>query len=289
MGTSKSNTYFLLPDSLQHAMLLLCLLMISIPALAHKDEVKHLELGIFPHLSEKHLQRAYTPIALKLSKVIGQNVHFDVEDNLDNFHEKLEAQEYDIVMLQPFDYVEVADEKKYQPLVAQNRPLKAIFAVKEGSHLQKTHNLLGRDLYFPPRSTAVSYLARYHLKHSGIDLENDLNTIHERTHVTCLQKVIIGLADACATAEPAVVFIEEKIGIKMRSIGESLSIPHTLFAVKSTMNSETKSKLLKEILSWALDNEHKDLLNNARLKGFKAIKDSDYDIVRTIKEEVDNF
>ncbi len=253
------------------------------PGLASEN---HLKLGVYPHLSKQHLQRAYTAIAKQLSEVTGKAVDFDVRDNLQNFHRHLEDQYYDIILLQPIDYIELADQKKYRALASLKKNLAAIFVVKRSSQLQQLTNLLGRNLYLPPRKTAVSYLARYHLHHSGIDLENDLNIYHEKTHVTCLQKVLIGIASACATAERAKHFFEEKIGVKLRTIARTQEIPHVLFAVTTRMPKKLRDTIRQEIVSWRRDNP---LLTEARLGEFRIISDRDYNIVRKIKAEVDNY
>lgn len=273
----------------QYIGITLLLFSISSPGFTHENAPGHLELGVYPHLSKSHLERAYSAIATELTKASGKPVWFDASDNLKNFHTNLDNKKYDIVMLQPFDYVELADKGLYEALVTQITPLKAIFVVKESSHLQKIHNLLGRSVYFPPSKTAVSYLGRYSIKHSGINLDKDLNTIFERTHVTCLQKLMVGIADACVTAEQVMRYFQEKVGVKLRIIAESQQIPHALFAVKTSMKPEVKNLLRESLLNWNNSDTGKVLLENAKLDGFRKIEDSDFDIVRQIKKEVDGF
>lgn len=248
-----------------------------------------LTLGVYPHLSKKHLNRAYLPIANKLSEAIGMNVEFDVDDNLKNFHTNIGKQFYDIIFVQPVDYIQLADEQKYDALATQIKPLRAIFVVKDSSNLTKIHNLLGRDVYFPPRQTAVSYLAKYHLKNSGINLSKDLNTYNEKTHIACLQKLLFGIADTCVTLDNALHFFEQKVGVKLRVIGSSVEIPHVLFAVRPNLDTNITSKLLNEIVSWKMDNDGKRLLKPAKLGPFKKTSDKEYDIMRKIKKEVDNY
>ncbi|MDX1812932.1 MAG: phosphate/phosphite/phosphonate ABC transporter substrate-binding protein [Gammaproteobacteria bacterium] len=282
---SLSNTF----KASGYLLLALALLLSCHLSFAHETKLKHLKLGVYPHLSEKHLVRGYKPIAKRLSEATGTTILFDASDNLENFRSNLENQQYDIVMLQPFDYVEFADRNFYEALATLKTPLTAVFAVKESSKLEKIYNLLGRDVYFPPSSTAVSYLAKHLLINSGIDINKDLNIYHERTHLTCLQKLIFGLADSCVTARPVIQLFEEKLGVKLKIIAESQAVPNMLFAVKPTLPKNLKQDLLTEIISWKKNGKHGDLLDNARLQEFKPISDKDYNIVRKIKNEMSGF
>ena len=68
------------------------LLLFASSVFAHDTEVNHLELGVYPHLSQKHLERAYSAIATELTKATQQPVWFDAADNLKNFHKNLVSQ-----------------------------------------------------------------------------------------------------------------------------------------------------------------------------------------------------
>ena len=273
--------------------LLLCLLLFSIFAPSSNSFAEntntHYKLGIFPHLSKSHIEKTYLAIAKDLSKHTSKNIAFDVDDNLDNFSSNLDQGYYDIVLVQPFDYVKIAKNFSYQPLATQKKALRAIIVVREHSPLRTLNNLLGRDLYLPPRNVAISYLTKHHLKNAKFDLNKDLNITHESTHISCLLKVIIRIADACATAPEAVELFEEKMPVKFRVLNQTNPIPHALFAAHPRVTDKDKAALKKQMVSWEKSESGQSLLKQSRMLGLREIDDQQYDVVRRIKQEVERY
>ena len=272
---------------------LLCLLLFTIFLVSNncfaENQNSHYELGIFPHLSKSHIEKAYLAIANDLSEHTSKSIEFDVDDNFENFSSNLEQGKYDIVLVQPFDYVKIVEMLNYQPLATQKKALRAIIVVREHSPLRTLNNLLGRDLYLPPRNTAISYLTKHHLKNARFDLEKDVNITHESTHISCLLKVIIRIADACATAPEAVELFEEKLPVKFRVLNQTNPIPHALFAAHPRVTSKDKAALKKQIVSWENSTSGQELLKQSRMRGLRIIDDSQYDVVRRIKYEVEQY
>ena len=254
-----------------------------------EEQNTHYKLGIFPHLSESHIEKAYTAIAKDLSEHTSKRIKFDVDDNFENFSSNLEQGKYDIVLVQPFDYVNIVKKLAYHPLASQKKALRAIIVVRKHSPLRTLNNLLGRDLYLPPRSTAISYLTKHHLTNAKFDLEKDINITHESTHISCLLKVIIRIADACATAPEAVELFEEKLPVKFRVLNQTNPIPHVLFAAHPRVTSEDRAALKKQMVSWENSVSGQELLKESRMRGLRIIDDQQYDVVRRIKQEVERY
>lgn len=247
------------------------------------------KLGVFPHLSESHIEKAYTAIAKDLSSLTTKPVNFDADDNFENFSSNLKGQVYDIVLVQPFDYIQIAKDYGYQPLASQEKPLRAVIVVRQNSPLRTLQNLLGRDLYLPPRSTAISYLVKHHLANEGFNLQKDLDITHESTHISCLLKVIIRIADACATAPEAVKLFESKMHVQFRVLNTTNPIPHALFATHPRVAESDKSAIKKRLISWEMTNSGTELLKLSRMTGLRSINDKEYNVVRQIKKEVDQY
>ena len=254
-----------------------------------ENQNTHYELGIFPHLSKSHIEKAYQAIANDLSQHTSKNITFDVDDNFENFSSNLKQGKYDIVLVQPFDYVKIKKKLNYQPLATQKKALRAIIVVRKHSPLRTLNNLLGRDLYLPPRNTAISYLTKHHLKNAKFDLEKDINITHESTHISCLLKVIIRIADACATAPEAVELFEEKLPVKFRVLNQTNPIPHVLFAAHPRVTREDNAALKKQMVSWENSTSGQELLKRSRMRGLRLIDDPQYNVVRQIKHEVEQY
>jgi phosphonate transport system substrate-binding protein len=200
--------------------------------------------------------------------------------------QQLEAQQFDIVFVQPFDYVRIADQYGYKALASRDESLEAVVVVNTDSPYKSIQDLRGKHLATPPSVAAVTYLIEAYLKEQGVDPQKDIKIDHHRSHVSCMQKVLIGTAAACATAVPAVRFFTHKMDVQFNIVGKSSSIPHTLFATHPRMGKENVALLLKEILSWAKSEEGRELLMRGKFKHFRKVVDREYDVVRAFARQL---
>lgn len=259
---------------------LICLLFF-IPSFANAEET--LRFGVYPHLPSRDLERVYSPIAEAFSSALKKPVSFESSSSFENFNDRLDQDSFDIVFVQPFDYIRIADAYGYRPLAMRGEELYTVFAVKADSQIKTIQDLKGKKLSLPASIAAVSRLAKHHLIENGISPSKDVTIRNRRSHMSCLQQVIINQAHACATADPVLRFFEGKMKLKLRTVGKSMSIPHTLFAVHPRMSKAQQEILTKTILDWPNNKEGKKILARGKLKPFQAIKDADYDVVRNLK------
>lgn len=255
------------------------------PARVHAEENRSYLLGIFPHLPPRELEKVYAPIAALISAAIGRPVQISSSASYEIFMENLDQQLYDIAFVQPFDYVRIAGKFSYQPLAARDELLAAIFVTKKDSPLKNIGDLRGKRVAMPPDVSAVSVLAmRFLIKH-GIDINKDIIISRHRSHVSCLQQVLIDTADTCVTAHTALRFFLNKMNTEMKIISESPSIPHTLFTTHPRVTSKENSDILSVILSLHQTKEGREILERGQMGPFKKTYDTDYDIVRTFENE----
>ncbi|MDH3325894.1 MAG: phosphate/phosphite/phosphonate ABC transporter substrate-binding protein [Gammaproteobacteria bacterium] len=260
------------------------LLVIPSQGVASGANNKQYEVGIFPHL-----QKNYQPVVENLSKSIDHKVHFSTDESIENFYEHLKKEYYDIVVAQPFEYVILSKKYGYIPLATKKQPIKALIVAKKGGAIQNIQNLLGRKLLLPPNSTVTSYLTKKHLHNFGFDLNHDISIRYERTHVSCLQKLLLGFADACATRQATLDFFERRMEMKFQVISQTPEIPDILFAAHPRVDAAHRKILTKALFQWGDTKEAKKLLSNKSLTSFRPITDKRYDIVRKIKAEVDAY
>lgn len=258
----------------------LFLIVLSANQIYAADE--QIRFGVYPHLPSRDLEKVYAPIAEEFSKVLNKPVSFESSSSFENFNDRLDQDTFDIVFVQPFDYVRIADAYGYRPLAMRGEPLYTVFAVKEDSDINNVNDLKGKKLALPPSIAAVSRLAHIHIEKHGISPVGNITLIHRRSHMSCLQQVLINQADACATASPVLRFFENKMKVKFRKVGQTQSIPHTLFAVHPRVSEKEKEKLRDLILSWGNTKEGQDILRRGRLMPFHAVNDPEYDIVRQL-------
>lgn len=237
-------------------------------------------LGVFPHLPPRELEKVFAPMAADLGEAIDHKILFRSSTTYEKFSEQLDQHKYDIAFIQPFDYVRVADKYGYMPLATRTQRLSAILVVKPDSTLSDIKSLKGKRIALPPETAAVSHLVKNHLKTNGLDPDNDVKINYYRSHVSCMQQVLIGEADVCGTAAPALRFFEKRMKVSLKTIMKTMDIPHTLFAISPRIPETDREKIKARIIDWANTEKGQKLLSRGSLKPFVDISDSEYDVVR---------
>lgn len=261
------------------------LLLLSGAADTHAGDSKQpYIMGVFPHLPPRELEKVFSPMAADLAKAIGKPVVFRTSSTYQKFMQQLDNQVFDIAFVQPFDYVRIADKYGYQPLATRQEILSAIIVTKQDSPLSSIRDLENKTVSLPPRVAAVSHLITDLLVSHNLVPGKNIKLTYHRSHISCMQQVLIGSADACGTAAPALRFFQHKMKITLRTIGRSRAIPHTLFSIHPRIPATERQIILNRILAWGKTESGKQLLARGRLKPMRAIKDSDYDIVRKMAQ-----
>lgn len=244
---------------------------------------KDYALGVFPFLPPARLQERFGGYAGALTKALGRYVEFRTRSTFEAFQDEIKAQTYDIIFVQPFDYIIAADKYGYLPLASANEPLRAIIVVQKSSALQSLNDLRHKTVALPPRSAAVSRLAVSAFERLGMVIDTDVAMLNLRTHMACMQAVLIGKADACATNDvPLRVFALTR-DVSFRKLGQSEAIPHGLFAVHKRVPPQDRAIMQRAILELGDSELGRALLEKSGWPtGFVAANDSDYDIIRTM-------
>ncbi|WP_455210844.1 phosphate/phosphite/phosphonate ABC transporter substrate-binding protein [Kaarinaea lacus] len=246
---------------------------------------QELVLGVFPYLPPRELEKVYAPIAVLFSEALGKKVLFRSSSSYRKFMSKLDQQAFDIVMVQPFDYVHIADQFGYVPIAARDEALSTVVVVPRDSALANLESLKGKKVALPPSVAAVSLLLKAALKDKGLKVD-DVQISHHRSHISCMQQVVIGAVDACGTAAPALRFFTDNMGVELKIIAETRKIPHTLFAAHPKITPAEREKILQILQALAATEEGRRLLQRGKLKPFKPVTDAHYDEVRDFQKYV---
>lgn len=243
------------------------------------------EMGVFPFLSAREVEKIFAPMAAEFSKVLGKPVIFKTASSYQNFMERLGNQQYDIAFVQPFDYIKAADQNGYRPLATRDEILSAIVVTKDPAtmDIKKLH---GKTISLPPKVAAVSILVKRHLIEHGYELGVDIKLQHFGSHVSCMQQVLIGTSDACGTAFASSRIFNKKMKANLKVAFKTPGIPHTLFIAHPNVSKKERDVLTDTILSWPKTTEGKKILSRGRMKPFKKILDEEYDLVREIAKTV---
>jgi len=254
-------------------------------------------LGVFPYLPPGNIENIYASIASDFSKVIKKPVQLRSRRNFESFRSQVGNAAYDIVYLQPFDYVRVAAiNNTYIPIARfvalsdQNNSgvIKAQFVVSASSKISNMKDLEGKTIAMSSEGAAVTLMGKLYLQKLGLIGDQNIKLRYQGNHISCLQQVILDKAAACVTARPPLKLMEIKTGKRFRVLAETPPIPSSLFAVHKNMPLQYQHLLKQEILSWTKTENGKRHLKDANIKMFIPTVDSDYDVVRTMWQQLQN-
>ena len=241
-----------------------------------------LRLGVFPYLSPTRMDEIFSPISRDLTINLDQAVTFRTTSTMPKFKENLQSATYDLVMVQPILYPLAVDRLGYIPLARIQEQIYSVIMVLPDSPLTSVTELAGKTIATPPVNGPVVMLARKHLARNGINPETDVTFDPNKTVSVCLQKVLIRQADACIAPSFAVPPFEKNMGVSLRRLYVSEGVPNRTFVVHPRVPDNVSQKIQQTILSWTASGPGEAILKSLNTEGFVAVKDSDFDIVRSL-------
>lgn len=205
-------------------------------------------MGVFPFLAKPVLEGVFAPIAAELSAALKREIRLQTASSFEKFSEQLAAGTFDIAHVHPFEQVIAGEKAGYIPVATRTELLQGVVSVREKSPVRTPRDLKGKTVGFPPRVASVSYLARYALSRAGVDPERDIVIKHFSTHTSCLQQLLIGNIDACASGKASLRLFEDQSGKKFRVVLSSPEVTQTLFVVHRRVPEPERAKIRDTII-----------------------------------------
>ena len=115
-------------------------------------------LGVFPHLPKHKLFKMYNKVAIDISRKLNRKIKIKTKSSFETFESSLRSEEFDIALIQPFDYPDAHDKYNYLPLARRTDNLASILIVKKESSFQSLKDLKNHVIGNPAKSAAVSRL-----------------------------------------------------------------------------------------------------------------------------------
>jgi phosphonate transport system substrate-binding protein len=261
---------------------LLCVIGIATCGAHASSADRPYEFGVFPYLPLAKVQQLYAPIAADFEAKLGRQVWLSSKSDYALFHEALSKETYDIALVHPFDYVDAHDKHGSLPLARREENLELLIVVRPDSLLKTIKDLEGKILANPPMEAVVSSLTDMALQNAGIDPRTGVKRDYGKNQFTCMQNVLIGAADACGTAEQALLHFEKEKQMKtrFRILYKGKPSPPPLFVVHKRVPKKDRDILLKTILEWPSNEEGKAILSTGSFIPFTPARDTDYEGVR---------
>ena len=208
--------------------------------------------GVFPYLPARQLAQQFAPVLAAINDASGMSMQLGTSASFASFGHAVKSARYDIIYIQPFDYA-LAVDSGYLPLAGMEARLQASFFVPETSPDRRLVDLKGKTIAMPPAEAAVSRLARAALLQAGLDPAHDVAITHTGNHDGCVQAVKRGMAAACATTSATLQLLPKELGQGLRAVGQTASIPGTLFMGHRRLSAAARERLQAAFLGWKND------------------------------------
>jgi len=124
--------------------------------------------GVFPYLPPVRVAELYAPAAADFAAALQRDVQLRTKKTFEDWYDEVKKQSYDIVWIQPFDYIYAFEKYGYRPLARDREPLSAVLMVRADSALQSLAELGGQPVALPPARAAVSHLVNLALLKAGL-------------------------------------------------------------------------------------------------------------------------
>lgn len=261
---------------------LLCVIGVACFGAGARAGDKPYEFGVLPYLPLAKIQQLYGPIAADFEAKLGREVWLSTKADYTQYEAAISKEIYDIAFVQPFDYVDAHDKHGYLPLARRQESLQALIVVRPDSPVKTIKDLKGMTVANPPADAIVSRLTSSALHDAGINPRTGVKRDYGKNHFTCMQSVLIGTADACGTAEQALLHFEKEKQMKtrFRIVLRTKPSPPPLFVVHKRVPRKDRDILLKTILDWPNNEEGKQILKGGYFIPFSPARDAEYDSVR---------
>jgi phosphonate transport system substrate-binding protein len=253
-----------------------------------------LVLGIFPRRDAVTTAKLFRPLSSYLEKTLGMPVKLEMSSDFDSFLTHLDERRYDMVHLNPYDYISIHGSLKYDALVQNEefgeKTIKGAIYVHRDSGIQRLEQLRGKRILFGggPRAMMSYIVPTYLLRLAGLK-----QGVYQESYAINPPNAVLALylkqADAAGAGEVVrrLPIVTSKIDVsQLDVIAQSEPLPHLPWAVKREM-PETLKLRIRELLIGLKDSEEgRKILKRARLSAFNPVQDSDYDPHRKIVDSL---
>ncbi len=246
------------------------------------------KLAMLPRYFPEKLTAMITPLATYLSKETG--IYFEpiLTDNFDNYEAKLLKGQIVIGYENPLIYVNVSNSHEVIATAVKGEggnKFRGIIITRPDSDISTINALKGKSVMIVSKTSAGGFLSqKLSLKEHGLDVENDcvLSVAADNRQENVIISVSIGDVDAGFIRESALHKADQYIMPgSIKSTTETAWLPNWALSVNKSMPQQLKKKIQEAILKLDKDST---VLKAMELKSFTTASDSDYDILRTLKQ-----
>jgi len=258
------------------------------------DSGEPLRLGIFPRYNYTETIKSFTPLAEHLARTLGRRVALETASDFSSFWQAMAARRYDLVHFNQYHYIKAHRELRYE-VIARNREggsdtIKGALLVRRDSGIERLTDLRGKRILFGGgRDAMQAYILTTHLLRRAGLKPGDYVELFAVNPPNAVIATYQRHADAAGAGDRVLVMpvVAERIDTKeMRLLAVSAAVAHLPWAVKAELDPVLTQRIGAALLALGDSEPGRAVLAAAKLTGFAATRDADYDPLRRIVFEV---
>ncbi len=248
-----------------------------------------IRFGTLPQLSTAELQAMYNPIMEYLAGETGERVTLVIPKDFKAFADAVRAGHIDVALANPLVYVQLKKNLELEPLalaseVQSGTRLRGIIIARKDSGITKPQDLKNKKVVFVEKDSAAGYVFQMLLlSRAGIDVSKDITVLpFARNQENVTLAVFNKSADAGGIRESAFEKAKDKVDLsQLRIVGYTDYFPNWPIFATPKLNREKSSKIRNALLKLRPnDPQNEKILGRAKLTGFIAVTDKEYDDLR---------
>ena len=256
--------------------------------------VEPLIMGVFPRRNAAITAKLFRPLSRHLELKLGMPVSLEMSPDFDTFHSNLKQRRYDLVHLNPFDYIRAHENLAYDALVQNEEfgeaTIMGAIYVRKDSGIRQLIELKGKKILFGggPRAMLSYIVPTYLLQQVGLT-KQDYEEAYAINPPNAVLATYLRRADAGGAGEVVrrLPVVASKIDVnQLEMIAVSQPLPHLPWAVKQEMPAELKQRLQTLLVDLKHSEKGRKILKQARLSAFNPVTNKDYDPHREIVDAV---
>ena len=237
-------------------------------------------LGVVPQQSPLKLAKKWSSITKYLQEETGIEVIFKTEKSIPKFENQLYKGEYDISYMNPYHFIVANQTQNYQAFVRAKKNIVGILLSKEKNVDFTKQNLANKTFLFPaPNAFAATLLPKFEFKKRyGFDIDKQARVLYVNSH----DSVYKGISREIGYLGGGIIrtynnFIDKNDKDSISIVYKTQPYPSHPIAYHPRLNKDDVLKIQKAFLNMPLE-----LSKILSIKKFKAIQNSEYDVIKNI-------
>ncbi|QDQ27093.1 phosphate/phosphite/phosphonate ABC transporter substrate-binding protein [Chitinimonas arctica] len=261
----------------------LCLLVLLVAGIVAEAAGREVRIGLEPYFTPRLLISSFQPMRLALEKALGQPVVLLTAPDYRQFVRRIEAQEFDIVVIGPHTARYAEQQAAYIPSLIGRSRLAGLIVVKRDGGPRLASELGERTVAMPDPLTATAMLGEEWLKKQGLKPALRYYDFHNAAAMA----VMHGDAQAAIVNKTAFANMPPDIRDGLRVLAETRSLPHMVLLASGQLEPGRRKLYIDEVAKFVNSKEHgESFAGRIGFSGADPLKEGDLTAVEPFVAEL---